>query len=43
MADYTSAQRFATFCERHPQEWSFSAGNVEQMYNQPYTTAIKPG
>ena len=30
MADYTSARRFAAFCERHPQEWSFSAGNVEK-------------
>ena len=28
VADYTSAQRFAAFCERHPQKWSFSAGNV---------------
>ena len=30
VADYTSAQRFAAFCEWHPQEWSFSAGNVAQ-------------
>ena len=32
VADYTSAQRFAAFCEWHPQEWSFSAGNVDCPY-----------